>query len=73
MRNPDPLLTEIEAADYLNISVYWLQKVRSQRRPGPSVTRVGAAVRYRQSALDRFLRDHTSPEDPAAPPRRGAR
>lgn len=56
----DPLLTELEAASYLNISVYWLQKVRSQGRPGPAVTYVGAAVRYRRSSLERYLQANTS-------------
>jgi predicted DNA-binding transcriptional regulator AlpA len=58
-KNDDPLLTECEAADYLNISKYWLQKVRSQGRPGPQVTHIGAAVRYRQSALDRYIEERS--------------
>lgn len=70
MRNPDPLLTEVEAANYLGISVYWLQKVRSQKRPGPSVTHVGASIRYRQSALERYLTEHTQGNDTLAAPRR---
>ena len=73
MRNPDELFCEREAADYLRISVYWLQQVRSQRRTGPQVTRIGTAIRYRQSALERFLAEHTEPSDRQAPPRRGGK
>lgn len=61
-KNPDPLLAERDAADYLRISVYWLQKVRSQGRPGPDVTLIGRAVRYRQSALDRYIAENTGPD-----------
>ncbi len=58
-KNSDPLLTEREAAEYLRISVYWLQKVRSQGRPGPVATYIGRAVRYRLSALDRFIDENS--------------
>ena len=60
--NPDPLLTENDAADYLRTSVYWMQKVRSQGRPGPAVTFIGRSVRYRRSALDRFIDENTGPD-----------
>ena len=58
-KNSDPLLTEREAAEYLRISVYWLQKVRSQGGPGPEVTQIGRAVRYRKSALDRYIAENS--------------
>ncbi len=75
MQNLNRLLTEREAAEYLSISVYWLQKVRSQRRPGPAVTRVGSAIRYSISALDEYLRQVTTgaiSEQNSPPGRAGA-
>jgi len=69
-KNTDPLLTEREAADYLRISVYWLQKVRSQGRPGPAITSIGRAVRYRRSALDRYIEENTGEETSFARTRR---
>jgi len=56
----DPLLSEKEAARLLGVSHYWLQKVRSQRRPGPVVTYIGGAVRYRLSNLERYITERSS-------------
>lgn len=64
MPNPvhpiNPLLSEKEAARLLGVSHYWLQKVRSQRRPGPVVTYIGGAVRYRLSNLERYITERSS-------------
>lgn len=57
--NSDPLLNEQEAAEYLSISVFWLQRVRSQGRAGPLVTYIGRSVRYRLSALDSYIEEHS--------------
>lgn len=51
------LFTERDAADYLKISESWLQKRRSSGTPGPRFVRVGRAVRYRRSDLDRYLEE----------------
>ena len=58
--NLDSLLTEYEAAGYLRITVYWLQKIRCQGRPGPAATFIGRSVRYRQSALDQYIEENTA-------------
>ena len=72
-KNTDPLLTEREAADYLTISVYWLQKMRSQGGPGPAATYIGRAVRYRRSALDRFIDENSEQCGAPVPVRRERR
>ena len=72
-KNSDPLLTEREAAEYLRISVYWLQKVRSQGRPAPVATFIGRAVRYRRSALDRFIDENSEQCEGPVPVRRERR
>jgi hypothetical protein len=53
--NPDPKLTEREAAEYLNVSMYWLQKDRCYGLGGPAAEYIGTAVRYRLSALDAYV------------------
>lgn len=70
--NLDSLLTEYEAAGYLRISVYWLQKIRCQGRRGPAVTFIGRSVRYRRSALDRYIEENTGPDTSFQRHRRGA-
>jgi FMN phosphatase YigB (HAD superfamily) len=55
----DPRWTEREAAEYLNISMYWLQKDRSQNLGGPVFEYIGAHVRYRKSALDSYVEENT--------------
>ena len=72
-KNLDPLLTEREAADYLRISVYWLQKARSQGRPGPVATYIGRAVRYRVSALDRYITERSTAGGSPVPTRQELR
>ena len=58
-QNPDPKLTEQEAAEYLKISMYWLQKDRSQNLGGPEFEYVGYSVRYRKSKLDEYVANNT--------------
>ena len=56
----DPRWTEREAAEYLRISMYWLQKDRSQDLGGPEFEYVGTSVRYRKSALDKYVAENTA-------------
>ena len=56
----DPRWTEREAAEYLRISMYWLQKDRSQKLGGPKFEYVGTHVRYRKSALDKYVAENTA-------------
>ena len=51
----DPLLTEEQAARYLGVKPASLQVWRSKRRYSIAYIKVGRLVRYRQSALDKFL------------------
>jgi len=46
--------TTIEAAKYLNLSVTWLEAMRSQGR-GPVYCKLGRAVRYRKEDLDAWV------------------
>ena len=59
-KNPDPKLTEQEAAEYLKISMYWLQKARSQGLDGPECEYIGTSVRYRKSKLDEYVVENTA-------------
>lgn len=59
-KNPDPKLTEQEAAEYLKISMYWLQKARSQCLDGPECEYIGTSVRYRKSKLDDYVVENTA-------------
>ena len=52
------LLTEAEAAEYLTVSVGAVRAWRGQET-GPAYVKVGAAVRYRPAALDRWLESQT--------------
>jgi len=56
---PDPRWTERVAAEYLNISMYWLQKDRSQNLGGPEFEYIGTSVRYRKSKLDEYVARNT--------------
>jgi len=61
--NPDPLLTEKEASHYLNQSLSWLRRRRSEGTPpgctpGPKFYRNGKSIRYRVSDLEAWLHDH---------------
>ena len=61
--NPDPFLTEKEASRYLNQSLSWLRRRRSEGTPpgctpGPLFYRNGKSIRYRVSDLEAWLQDH---------------
>ncbi|WP_417490345.1 helix-turn-helix transcriptional regulator [Maricaulis sp.] len=55
---PDPLLRERDAADYIGVSDYTLQKWR-WRGNGPRFVRIGGphgrAIRYRKRDLDAYI------------------
>jgi predicted DNA-binding transcriptional regulator AlpA len=57
----EPLLREIEAADILGVSVWWLRKHRC-RGTGPAYIRVGGlangAVRYRLCDLRAWIEEN---------------
>jgi len=52
------VLDEHEAAAYIGVSVYTMQKWRSERR-GPEFMKLGRCVRYSTKMLDRFLEEAT--------------
>jgi hypothetical protein len=53
--HPDPLLTTIEAANYLRLAPDTLKRYR-YLGVGPTFLRAGrAAIRYRRSALDAWM------------------
>lgn len=61
LRKPSPtyhigLLTAKQAARYLSISTKWLANQRWQGT-GPKFLRVGGAIRYRVSDLEKFLEE----------------
>ena len=59
--NPEALLRERDAALYLNVSVYWLQRMRWLKR-GPDFVRAGGpggrAIRYRACDLRRWIEEN---------------
>ncbi len=64
----DRLLTEVQAADFLNVTIRALQAWR-QRGGGPRYSKIGRLVRSRMVALTDFvdanMRSHTSDPGPA--------
>ena len=56
--DPDALLTEIHAADFLSMSVRTLQSWRTQGR-GPAHVQAGRAIRYRRSDLVDWISRNT--------------
>lgn len=48
------MLSEKQAASYLNVSVRTLQDWR-RKRFGPSYTKLGSRVRYPSSAINQFV------------------
>lgn len=48
--DPDALMSEVEAADFLKMSARTLQDWRSKKR-GPPFVKAGRAVRYRRRDL----------------------
>lgn len=60
------LLTSQQVADLLGLKKDTIEKWRRQRR-GPAFVRLGGAIRYRQSAIRKFLDDQTvAPKESAA-------
>lgn len=53
-QDPNRLLHEVEAAEYLSLSPRTLQTWRRQG-VGPAFIQAGRAVRYRRSALDSWV------------------
>lgn len=51
------LLDEKEAADYLGMTVKFLQARRWKRLP-PNYCKIGSACRYRRDDLDSFIEDN---------------
>ena len=56
--DPDTLLTEVQAADFLNLSVRTLQAWRI-KVAGPRFVRAGRAIRYRRSDLIAWIDANT--------------
>lgn len=56
--NDDALITEIDAADFLNCSERTLQNWRS-KGTGPAYVLLGRSVRYRPSALIEHIKKRT--------------
>ncbi len=54
----ETLLTEVQAATVLNLSMRTLQAWRT-KRTGPSFVRAGRAIRYRRSDLDTWMSANT--------------
>lgn len=54
MNLKDSLLTSRDAAKILNMSVYWMERKR-WLGDGPEYLKVGRAVRYRLSDLEKYL------------------
>jgi uncharacterized protein YcaQ len=57
--NADPLLTEREAADFLGVRPGTLSVWRATKRYPLPYVKVGAAVRYKKSALQAFADSRT--------------
>lgn len=49
------LLTPVEAARFLRVSLSWLAKAR-MRGDGPAYVKVGRAIRYSDAALSQWMR-----------------
>lgn len=58
----DPLLSEVEAAQFLGVKPTTLQVWRCTNRYPLKFIKVGRLVRYRQSSLDAFLAQRTRGE-----------
>jgi predicted DNA-binding transcriptional regulator AlpA len=57
--DPDALLTEVQAADFLCLSIRTLQAWRI-KLAGPRFVRAGRAIRYRRSDLIAWIDANTS-------------
>lgn len=56
--DPDALIAEVQAADFLRISIRTLQAWRCQGA-GPAFVRVGRAIRYRRRDLLAWIEVNT--------------
>jgi hypothetical protein len=56
--DPDALLSEVQAADVLNLSIRTLQAWRV-RRAGPAFVRAGRAIRYRRRDINAWVDANT--------------
>lgn len=54
-QQPDPLLSELQAAQFIGVKPTTLQVWRSTKRYGLRYIKVGRLVRYRTSVLQAFL------------------
>jgi hypothetical protein len=54
-QQPDPLLSELQAAQFIGVKPTTLQVWRSTKRYGLKYIKVGRLVRYRTSVLQAFL------------------
>jgi excisionase family DNA binding protein len=61
--DPNRLLTEDEAADYLRVRPRTLQRWRQLGR-GPTFTRAGRRILYRMADLEQYLREQERPPEP---------
>lgn len=57
-RNPDPLLGNKDAAEYIGDNPRTLANRRC-RGEGPDYVKIGHHVKYPKSALDRYIRSRT--------------
>lgn len=55
----DPLLTAEETAKILKVAVITLSVWRSAKRGGPSYVKLGSAVRYPLSAINKYIEHNT--------------
>jgi DNA-binding transcriptional MerR regulator len=60
----EPLLSQRQAAAYLNVSIVTLQRWRKRNPPvgPPSIVLPNGYRRYRKSDLDAWLREHQAEE-----------
>ena len=61
--NNNPLLTEKQASEYINQSLSFLRRRRSEGTPpgctpGPKYYKNGKSIRYRVSDLESWLQEH---------------
>lgn len=67
--DPDALLTEVQAATFLNLSTRTLQAWRTQQK-GPPYVQAGRAIRYRRRALVAWMDANTVLSNPPVAPRK---
>jgi predicted DNA-binding transcriptional regulator AlpA len=56
-QKPQQILNEVDTARYIGMSRVWLRASR-MRGTGPEYIRIGRAIRYAVSDLDKFLETH---------------